>query len=567
MKNLKIKKALALLLALTLCMGMLSGCTVAGSGDSDSGSADSTPASEDTDAGDSESEATETQAEKIIRYALMADTPTLDPQLANSMVTMTVGSHLFEGLVRNYAGTIQPGAAESWEISDDGLVYTFHLRDSLWSDGEPVTAQDYEYGITRLMDPATASGYSFLGGILKNGNAVNSGELPIEDLGVVALDDKTVEITLAYPAEYFLGMLHMMQFYPTRADIVEEFGQSFAANADQNVYNGPFVLTDWKHDDRLILTKNENYWDADSVNLDGAEIIVVSDASTQLAMYEQGDLDFVNIPPELISLYEEDAEYYFTGANDFIKVNMDGSSVLDNKNLRLAINNAFNRDEYIAITTQNLYLANTRYVLPQVSGVNGEYGDEYPLEAFPVAGDSEIALSYLETAMEELGVTNAADIDLEFLTTDTDLSRKQAEVIQDQLQRTLGITITIRQVPYKQRLEMEASHEFELVFTGWAPDYSDPMTYLELWTSDSGYNHGSYFSDDYDAYVELARTTTDAQERMDAMFEAEKTILADGGIIPVQLRREGLLRSDKLIDMKTYFIGASYDFIYADITE
>lgn len=536
MKN--FKRVCSLLLVIILCSGLLIGCSK------------------------------EVKHDGVFRYSLLADTPTLDPQMANAVPTTTIGAQLFEGLIRNHAGELKPGMAESWDISSDGLVYTFHIRDAVWSDGEPVTAYDFEYGMKRLMDPATASGYSFLGVVLKNGNAVSKGDVPVNDLGVKALDEKTLEITLEYPAEYFLGMLHMMQFYATRQDYVEEHGQSFASSADKNVYNGPFLLKEWNHEDRLILEKNPNYWNADAVKLEkGAEIIIVPTAATALAMYEQGELDIVNIPPEQISKYSEQAEYYFNGANDFLKVNMDGRCELKNKNLRLAINYALNRQDYIDITTDGLYLPNTRYVLPQVNGVNGEYGDEYPYSAYPIEGDAAKAKEYLEKAMDELGVTDPSTIDLEFLTTDTDLSRKQAEVIQDQLQTTLGITISIRQVTYKQRIQMEGDHEFELVFTGWAPDYSDPMTYLELWTTDSGYNHGSYSSAKYDSLIELARTSTDPQERMDAMFEAEKTILEDGGIVPIQLRREGMLRNESLVNFKTYFVGLNYDWIYAEFVE
>lgn len=528
--------------------------------------ASTTPATETKTESNTSSETPNTASteRQVLKYAVKADVPTLDQHLANSIPSASVGNEIFEGLIRTYLGQVQPGMAESWDISDDGITYTFHLRDAKWSDGEPVTAQNFEFGLKRLMDPATASGYAFIGVVLKNGAKVNTGELPVDELGVKAIDEKTLEIQLENPTEYFLSMLSMMQYLPTRQDYVEKYGKAYAADADKNVYNGPFVVKDWKHEDRIILEKNPNYWNADAIQLDEVQIIVVPEGMTQLAMFENGEIDLVEVPSEVVSQYSDQATYFYNGANDFIKLNMDGTSkMLENKDMRLALNYAINRAEYIMLTTSGLYLPNTRYVLPQVNGVSGEYGTEYPYEAFPVQGDEEQAKSHLQAAMTAMGISDPSQIQLELLTTDAETSRKQAEVLQDQWQKALGIVINIRQVPYKQRLDMESKHEFEMVVGGWAPDYSDPMTYLELWTSDSGYNHGSYRSEAYDKNVFYARTATEPQARMDALFEAEKTLLSDGAIVPLQLRRVALLKNPKLKNFESYFVGLDYDYTRA----
>lgn len=556
------RKLLAWMLIIILAFGVV-GCTTPGSEEPEASAEEPEEPAEGEEPEEGEEEPAE-ESKKILRYSLTADVPTLDQHLANSIPSATVGHQIFEGLIRTYQGEVRPGIAEDWDMSEDGTVYTFYLRDAQWSDGEPVTAQDFEYSFRRLLDPETASGYAFIGMALKNANAVNKGEVPVEELGVRAIDEKTLEVELENPAGYFLSMLSMMQFAPTRQDYVEEFGKDYAANAENNAYNGPFIVKEWRHEDRLILEKNPNYWDADSINLDEVHIIIVPDQMTALAMFEDGELDMVEVPAEVVSQYEDDVEYYYNGANDFIKLQMDGSSPLENKDLRLALNNALDRQEFIMLSTGGLYDPNPRYVLPQVNGVDGEYGDEYPYEAYPVEGDVDTALEHLDAAMEALGVSDPSEIELELLTTDVERTRKEAEIIQDDLESKLGIKINIRQVPYKQRLEMEGNKEFEMVVTGWAPDYSDPMTYLELWTTDSGYNHGSYSNPDYDAKIELARTSTDPQERMDAMFEAEKILLEDGAIIPLQLRRIAMLTNPDLVGFESYFVGLSYEYTYAD---
>ncbi|WP_313343483.1 peptide ABC transporter substrate-binding protein [Sedimentibacter sp.] len=559
-----LKKIISILLIIALFLS-LSACTTPGQNDKPV--SNETPNSE-TPSNEVPSNETNETARKIFRYSLTTDVPTLDPQLMNSIPSATVGFHIFDGLMRNHIGEIKPGVAEKYEISDDGKTYTFYLRDDAkWSDGVTITAYDFEYALRRLVDPATASDYSFLvTSLIKNAGEINAGNMPVEELGVKALDEKTLVIEINNPTGYFLSMTSMSQLCPVRKDLVEKYGKNFSADADKNVYSGPFIVKEWKHEDRIILEKNPYYWDADAINLDEVHVLTVPDRMTAVAMYEQGELDQVNVPSEIISNYEDQVTYYFDGANDYIKINMDGSSQLENKNLRLALNYSLNREDYILLSAKNVYQANTRYVLPQVKGVNKDYGDEYPYEAFPVKGDLNKAKEYLDKAISELGVKGPSEIVLELLTTDEERTRIEAEVLQSQMQE-LGITVNIRQVPYKQRLQMESAHEFEMVVTGWVPDYSDPMTYLELWTTDSPYNHGSYNSEAYDAYIEEALTNTNSQERMDALFNAEKTLLEDGAIVPLQLRRMAMLLNPKVKGFETYFVGLNYDYIYAEIVE
>lgn len=553
----KLRKTILLAMVMVL---ILTSCTTPGQSDNVA------PIDEEevtTDVNESEK-----TGKKILKYSLTADAPTLDPQLMNSIPSSTVGFHIYEGLMRNHVGEIQPGMAKDYEISEDGKIYTFYLRDAQWSDGVEIKAQDYEYALRRLVNPETASDYSFLvTSLIKNAGEINAGNMPVEELGVNAIDEKTLTIELNNPTGYFLSMLSMSQLCPVRQDIVEQYGKDFSADAEKNVYSGPFIVRDWKHEDRIILEKNPNYWNAEAIKLDEVHILTVADPMTAVAMFEQGELDQVNIPAEVLANYEDKVEYYFDGANDFIKLNMDGSSELSNKDLRLAINYSLNREDYILLTTQNMYLPNTRYVLPQVNGVNGEYGEEYPYEAFPVKGDIDLAKEHLSKAMIELGATNPSDINVELLTTDQERTRIEAEVLQNQIQTALGIKVNIRQVPYKQRLQMESDHEFEMVVTGWVPDYPDPMSYLELWPTDSPYNHGSYSSEIYDGYINEALSNTNPQERMDALFNAEKTLLEDGAIVPLQLRRNAMLVNPKVKGFETYFVGINYDYMYADIEE
>lgn len=322
------RRLLAAIMAAAMVMSLLAGC--------------STPAAKES----SENDTADEGGKKSVTYSVSEEPPTLDPQLVNSITSATVGICIGEGLTRNVEGDIRPAGAESWEVSDDGLTYTFTLRDGLkWSDGEAITAEDYVYGMQRTMDPATASDYAFIGMILKNGEAVNMGEKPVEELGVKALDEKTVEITLEYPAAYFTSMVSMSQFYPARKDVVEQYGQDYAADADKAVYSGPFVVSDWKHGDEVILTKNDQFWDKDNIKLDEIIVKTVAEEKTSVAMFEQGELDLTLVPSEMTEQYKDASSFAYTGAVDYLDCNMAEGRPLTNQNLRLAINNAINREE------------------------------------------------------------------------------------------------------------------------------------------------------------------------------------------------------------------------------
>lgn len=555
-------KALTLTIAAILMISTLAGCGVY---EKDTAAGNASAASNgSTDAAGSDATGAGT---KVIRYAITNEPPTLDPQMINSMYGATLDYHLFEGLMRSNSGTIEPGCAESYELSEDGLTYTFHLKKGLvWSDGVPLTANDFVYGLQRLLDPATASPSSFMGTIVKNAAAFNKGEATAEELGIKALDDSTVEITLENPAGYFLGVLSTSGYYPCRKDLVEKYGKDFAADADKNVYNGPFTLTDWKHASALTFSKNETYWNKDVVNLSGLEISVVTDANTALGLYETGQLDYAELPSQLAANYP-DAKSYYSGSVEYLQINVTANEILGNKNFRNALSAALDREAFTQLATSGVSEATTRYVLPQVAGITKTYGEEYPLEAFQTTAELDKAKKFLAKAMEELNIANPSDITVKFnVDGDADSARKKAEVVQAQLQTNLGINVEINQVPYKQLYELHSAHDYEMMFTGWTPDYSDPFSYLEFFETDNGYNNSVYSSPDYDKYIQSAKNTVNPKERLDALFEAEKVLLGDLPVIPIDMVRNYYLINDKITNFTPYFVGTGLNYITADIT-
>ncbi|MCF6097116.1 peptide ABC transporter substrate-binding protein [Thermovorax subterraneus] len=545
-----LKKSLAVVLALVLVAGLLAGCGQQGS----------------------QQQGGQQNKAKEIAFTIGAEVPSLDPQKATDTYAILVGHHIFEGLVRVHNGQVQPGMAEKWEVSEDKTTYTFHLRDAKWSDGKPVTAYDFEYAIKRLLDPNTASEYAFQGYYIVNGEEYNTKKITDPNqIGVKALDEKTLQIKLKVPVKYFESLLSFISFMPVRKDFVEQMGEKFAADADKLLYNGPFILKEWKHEQELVLEKNPNYWNKDAVKIDKVTIYVVNDANTAFQMFENGETDWEYIPAEMVEQMEKEgkAKYFYDGAEFYLQFNVkrEGKPWLANENFQRAIGFAIDREALIKAVLKGVSDPATRYVLPQLAGLEKTFAEEYPYEFYSKNADVAKAKEYLEKAMKELKINDPSKLTFEYLTDDTQRAKLTAEFIQDQLKKNLGINMTVKQVPFKQRLELMTKMDYDVVFAGWGPDYNDPMTYLDLWVTGGRHNDTGWSNKQYDELIQFAKTTTDFKKRADAMFEAEKLLLEKGPIVPIYFRKRAWVCNDRIKGLVTDFIGATFDFVYADVQE
>ena len=541
------KKVFAALLATAMTATLIAGCGTPGSGgSSDGGSSDG----------------------KVFRYSTSTEPTTLDPTKSNCIPDNEIQHALTESLVRNTGGEVNPGVAESWEVSEDGLTYTFHLNpDAKWSDGEQITAQDFVYSWQRLMNPDTAAPYAFIGEYLKNGLAVEKGEMDPSQLGVVAQDDTTLVVTLERPTAYFLSMIGAQaQFAPLRQDIVEQYGSDFAADYEKNVYSGPYVLTK-SSDNQWFFEPNENYWDADSIKLDRVELNYVQNPDTAVAMYEDGELDYVSLPTASISAYEGKDNTFLNGNVDYFYFNMNGSCPeLANKNMRLALNYALNRNEYNQLVNSGYYQPSNGLVFSGLTGVNGTYGEESTLESYPLDGDDAKAKEYLNAALSELGYSDPSEVTLTLTTSDNESSKKQAEVCQEMWNSTLGINVEIEQITYNEVLTRQQEGEYEIIWAGWGSDYDDPYSYLELFMSSSSYNYSGFKNDEYDALMTATQTETDAAARMEMMHQAEQILIDEGAFLPQAEREVHYLLDDDVKDLTFFYCSINIDWVHADIS-
>lgn len=563
------KKLTALLMAAILVLSMLAGCSVPqqkDSGSDSAGNSDASSATQDNTASDNNTGDTPAASgQKVFRYATGTEPTTLDATKGNSVADNELMHLTCEGLIRNNCGTIEPGLAETWEVSEDGATYTFHLRDAQWPDGQPITSQDFLYAFRRLADPATASPYAWiLDGHVKNGGAVVNGTLPVEELGVSAPDDKTFVVELEYAQNYMLSLMgSCCQFTPVRQDIVEQYGTDYAADASKLMTYGPFIMTS-SANRVYVMEKNPNYWNADAIKLDRVEMNVIDNGDTQLAMYEQGELDYVQIPTAQVANYLDVSSDYMNGSLDWCYINTEAEFV-SNQNLCLALNYAIDRNTYNMLANSNTYTAWGNPVMPAVDGVNATYGEEFQPAGYPIEGDLTKAQEYLNTALTELGLSSPSDITIEMVITDAETEKKIGETLQEMWQTNLGINIELRQVTYAEKYgNVCPDGDFQIVYAGWSPDYADPYTYLELFISTNVYNYSNYSNEEFDALMLSTQSMTDPTERLETLAKAEQVLIDTGAVIPLQVRTGHYLIDDDVTGVNFYFSGYNLDVVYAD---
>ena len=461
--------------------------------------------------------------EQKLSIATQGELATLDSALYNDVSSSDMIGQVFEGLYRVKNGTeVEFGQAESVKVSDDGLTYTFTLRDGLkWSDGSPVTAADFEYSYQRLADPKSGASVQSVD-VFKNAAAVRKGEKEVSELGVKALDDKTLEVTLEYPAPYLPKLLSGSRYMPVSKAVHSAKGDKYGTSADNVVTNGPFTIQDWNGTNlEWKLVKNDNYWDAANVYLKDVQVQVIKENSTGADLFDAGQLDYTTLTDQFVQEY--------AGADDFHTASKATIGYLSfntqreataNADLRRAIAQAFDKQVYADSVIQDGSKVLNNQV-PKDFDVN-EAGEDYQTAAGPM-------LEYnLEAAQADWAKAKAAlgkdTIELQLLTSDVGLSKRTAEFLQAQLEANLpGLKLTISSVPLKNRLEFQRQSDFDIFYGTWAPDYQDALNFIEQYKTGGGINFAKYSNAEYDKLVEQARNeyANDPAKRRQALIQAE----------------------------------------------
>lgn len=508
-------------------------------------------------------------AEQVINVQFSAEMGSADISLATDSYSFITLNNAYEGLYRLDENNVPviAGASEDAEVSEDGLSYTISLREEAkWSNGDPVTAADYVFSWQRTVDPATASNYAYMLAPVKNAAAISDGTLDKSELGIEAVNDYQLKITLEKPTPYFLSLLAFPTFFPQNERVVEEFGDQYALTSENAAYNGPFLLTNYAGpgtDIQWTLAKNPDYWDADSVKLETINFDVVKDSSTAYNLYESGQADDIILSGELAMQNVNHPDYIVqpSATTQYLEMNQaPEDSPFRNANLRQAISYSMNRQQIVDNILGNGSLPAVGFV-PSDLAFNPETKADFVEDAATtLAFDEEKAQEYWEKAKAELGIDT---LSFELLTSDTDQSKKMAEYIQGTLQQTLdGLTVEVTNVPFSVRLDRSNSGDFEMVMNNWIGDYADPINFLELFKKDSSYNRGKWLNDDYNQLIEQAsnENANDPEARWENMVAAEKILNDDLGVIPLFQSAEAHLRSSKIKGLIVHSVGAAYDY-------
>lgn len=483
-------------------------------------------------------------ADQYYNTYMSADPTTLDSVKGNDTYSWSVLLNIMEPLTRmdeqDGENVRVPAGAESWESNEDGTVWTFKLNDNKWSDGEPVTAEDYVYGIKRTLDPDSGSLNSYLITCIKNGKAVNNGEMSVDELGVKAIDDKTLEITLEQPTPYFLSLTDTRAMLPQRQDIVEKYGDTYGAEASNIVCNGPFKIDTWTHNSEITISKNENYWDADNVYLNKVTWKVIQEESTVYNSFDSGSLDTCSSgTPEWIDRFsEKDGVESYEYENTTLRYHFYNTKdkLFQNENIRKAFTYAIDREDVNKTIYFDIHKPSYSWVMgPVTTGENGFYREqvgEDPLQ--DIMGDQD-PKELLLKGMEELGLgddPSTLTVTLSVGGT-TQWLRTYGEYFQQKFEDVLGVNIELEQNEWGTFQSKINSGDYQMGYMSWTIDYNDPISMLEIMKSDAGSIPTFWANDEYDSLIEQASKEMDESKRTELYNQAEQILLEECPVCPV----------------------------------
>ena len=567
------KKVLALILTAAMVVG-LAACGGSTSNDAASTTDETTTESSDNQAADETTDATEATAstgEKILSVQVGPDPETIDPALNSAVDGGNMLLHSFECLLAvDENGQLVPGQAESWETSEDGLTWTFHLRDGLkWSDGSDLTANDFVYSWKRVCDPMVAAPYAdtVLSMVAGYDKAI---EGDLDALQVAAQDDNTLVVTLNAPCSYFGSLAAFATLSPVQEATVTANGDAWATSAETYISNGPFYVSEWVPGSYILMSKNPYYWNADAIKLDGIKWNLIEDSNASYSAYQTGEVLMIkDVPTEEIPSLKDNADFHVDPiiGTYYISMNLERDAFKDAR-VRKALSLAIDRD-YVANTLmQGTYSPADNFMGPGWIDMDGKQFKDNAN-----GGQSYIDVNNYEADLEEAKqlLADAGYPDgegfptISYTTNDAGYHKVVAEYVQ-QAWAQLGIDLQVDIVEWASFTPMRRNGDFDVARNGWVGDYSDPSNMLDLFLSTNGNNDGKFNNADYDAAIYRSRETLDPTERSKALHDAEDILMEETGCIPVAYYNDFWLQSDKITGSWHSPYGYWY-FMYADITE
>lgn len=497
----------------------------------------------------SSSDSKELADKQVINWSETAELPSMDLSTATDTVSFNMLNNTNEGLYSiGKNSKVSNALATKTTISKDGMTYTFNLRDSKWSNGDDVTAQDFVYSWQRTVNPKTASQYGYLFSGIKNYDAISTGKMAPTTLGVKATDKHTLVVTLDKKVPYFKLLMGFPSFYPQNQKSVEKFGSKYGTQSKYMVYNGPFVLDGWTGTNlNWKLKKNNTYWDKKAVKLTEMNFQVSKDNTTSYNLYQSKKLDMTNLSAEQAKTLNMDKDYITRKqASTFYLQYNQKNKLFQNKKIRQAISLVINRKQFVDKILGDGSTVASGLVSTGLAS-NPKTGTDFAKEsAVKMAASTDVteAKKLWKAGLKEVGVSKAS---FSIMSEDTDKAKKTNEFLQNAIEDNLdGADVTLINIPFKSRLARSTSGDFDIVVTAWGADFSDPISFLDLFTSDNSQNGGKWKNSEYDALIKASKTTdaSNPDKRWDDLVKAEKILMEDQGISPLyQMSQAQLLRS------------------------
>ncbi|NMD70794.1 peptide ABC transporter substrate-binding protein [Bacillus sp. DNRA2] len=482
-----------------------------------------------------------------LRINIFSEPPSLHPGLAKDSTSGTVLRQTFEGLTRiNPKGKPENAMAKDVKVSDDQKTYTFTLRDAKWTNGDPVTAEDFVYAWKWALDPANQSEYAYQLYYIDGAEAYNQGSGSADAIGLKAIDKKTLEVKLVNPTPYFLELTAFYTYLPVNSKLAQA-NPNWATDAGENyTSNGPFKMTEWSHNDKLVLEKNENYWDAKNVKLETITMHMVADANTELSMFDNGELDWAgsptsSLPTDAMQALKDDGSLKVQSIAGIYNYKFNTTvAPLNNVNIRKALALAINRKELIQNITQGEQLPAMAIVPPTMFKENekGYFKDN----------DVKTAKEYLKKGLEELGYKDASELPPITISYNTnEAHQKIAQAIQDMWKKNLGIEVTINNQEWAVYLDKLHSLDYQVGRLGWLGDFNDAINFLELYRDkDGGNNDTGWESQEFKDLLAKSQTEGNAEKRQQLLKDAEAVFMEDMPVAPIYFYTNTWVQKDNL---------------------
>lgn len=575
----KLRKILAMVMALALLCATFTAC-----GDTSGTSSSAGTSSTASDSGDSsaaeEGETATGGSGGTLNMRNTMEPTSLNTLLATYAYDFTPINAMIECLYRDDENDVpQPAGAETVDISDDKLVYTFHLReDATWSNGDPVVATDYEFAWQQALNPEVASDYAYMLYFIHNAEPYFNGKVEWSEVGVKVIDDYTLEVTLDNPLPYATDLFAFPTLAPINQKFYEEVGaDKYATDAEYFCCNGMYELTEWSHNSEIVFEKREEYWNADAVGPDEIVYKIITDSQAGLNSYLSREIDYTDLDSGEVVQQAEAAGFEVgvkpARSSYYLIVNTE-DEFMSNQNLRLALAYSIDKQALVDTVYQNDNQPMTSFTPPAIMGAAGADGPSFQEalleergEMYPASGDLEKAQEYLQAALEELGCT-VDELNLSIDCADDSLRRNCATFLQEQWRQNLGIeNIAVNSMQTKQVSANRQSGDYCMSLGGWSPDYNDAINFLDLWVTDGGNNDSFWSNEEYDNLIAQATAEADEEVRQQYLFDAEEILAAEMPVIPLYWQCQNYsYNKDKIVD-GAIITANQTTFYYATLAE